>query len=815
MTFWACKEGITSSSVPIGRPISNTRIYLLDGLGNPVPLGVAGEIYIGGAGVARGYLNRPDLTAERFIASPFVAGDRLYRTGDLGRYLPDGNIEFLGRNDFQVKIRGFRIELGEIEARLLGHPLVREAVVLAREDVAGDKRLVAYYTAAVDEEIDVPSLRSHLSSCLPEYMVPAAYVRLASLPLTPNGKLDRKALPVPEGDAYSRGGYEAPVGDVEIALAAIWSEVLGIAQVGRHDNFFELGGHSLLAIRVLERMRRAGLQADVRALFTTPVLAQLAEVVGEKGNFVEVPANLIPSDCEHITPELLPLVELTQDQIDEIIATVSGGSSNVQDIYPLAPLQEGILFHHLMAQEGDPYLSWSQMSFPDRASVDRYISALNAVIARHDILRTGIVWEGLQDPVQVVWRHAPVVVEEVCFDPREGDVAAQLKERFNPRHYRLDIHRAPLLRLFIAHDPSQDRWIMMRLLHHLIYDAASQGVLQAEIAAHLRGSSSELPAPRPFRNFVAEARLGISQKEHEAFFREMLGDVAEPTAPFGLLDAQGDGSGIGRARVMLAEDLARRIRAKARSLGVSAASLFHVAWAIVVSRSSGQKDPVFGTVLFGRMQGGEGAERVLGLFINTLPVRIPLGEFGVEESILKTHQLLAGLMRHEHASLALAQRCSGVPSPTPLFTSLLNYRYSTVRSRTGTPQPRVLEGVRSLGGEGRNNYPITLSVEDLGDALGLTALAVASVGAERICAMTERRAWSSLWKHWRPIRHGLWASWMCCLPPSVISYLLNGMRRRLSTPKICVSMSCLRHRWSVILRRRLWCMKISRSAMAS
>src|SRR6185437_607475 len=263
-------------TIPIGRPISNARIYLLDKFGNVVPEGVCGEIYIGGAGVARGYLNRPDLTAERFIASPFVAGDRLYKTGDLGRYLPDGNIEFLGRNDFQVKIRGFRIELGEIEARLMSHPDVREAVVLAREDVAGDKRLVSYYTALDGVEIGAEELRNYLSGLLPDYMVPAAYVRLGALPLTPNGKLDRKGLPAPDEEAYGRREYEAPVGPVETALAQIWCEVLGVERVGRHDNFFELGGHSLLAVRVLERMRRIGLQTDVRALFATPVLSVLA-----------------------------------------------------------------------------------------------------------------------------------------------------------------------------------------------------------------------------------------------------------------------------------------------------------------------------------------------------------------------------------------------------------------------------------------------------------------------------------------------------------------------------------------------------------
>ena len=210
-----------SRLIPIGRPISNTRIYILDRHGEPVPIGVAGEIYIGGAGVGRGYLNRTELTAERFIASPFVEGDRLYRTGDLGRYLADGNIEFLGRNDFQVKIRGFRIEMGEIEARLAQHPAVREAVVLAREDMPGDKRLAAYYTAVSEAEApSAAALRSHLATSLPDYMVPAAYVRLEALPLTANGKLDRKALPTPEGAAvYAARAYASPQGETEQTLA--------------------------------------------------------------------------------------------------------------------------------------------------------------------------------------------------------------------------------------------------------------------------------------------------------------------------------------------------------------------------------------------------------------------------------------------------------------------------------------------------------------------------------------------------------------------------------------------------------------------
>ncbi|HYW09135.1 MAG TPA: amino acid adenylation domain-containing protein, partial [Longimicrobium sp.] len=272
-----CEPGEATGRIPLGRPVANSRLYVLDDAGQPVPAGVVGELYVGGAQVARGYLGRPALTAEKFVPDPFgtEAGARLYRTGDLGRWAADGTLEFIGREDAQVKVRGFRIELGEIEARLAEHPALRNVVVVVRNDAA-EPRVVAYYVGSGDVAPD--ALRAHAAERLPEYMVPAAFVALEALPLTPTGKVDARALPAPEGDAFATRAYEAPEGETETALAEIWTELLGVDRVGRNDHFFDLGGHSLLATRLVLRIREQLLiDFALRDVFAAPTLAQLAE----------------------------------------------------------------------------------------------------------------------------------------------------------------------------------------------------------------------------------------------------------------------------------------------------------------------------------------------------------------------------------------------------------------------------------------------------------------------------------------------------------------------------------------------------------
>ncbi|NHB98753.1 non-ribosomal peptide synthetase, partial [Photorhabdus stackebrandtii] len=714
--------------VPIGRPTANTRIYLLDDDGQPVPLGAVGELYIGGAGVTRGYLNLPDLTDERFLADRFsdATDARMYRSGDLARYLPDGNLVFVGRNDQQVKIRGFRIEPGEIEARLTEYPAVREARVLALGD-GQDKRLVAYVVAEEANGL-AARLREHLSDILPDYMVPAAFVRLDTFPLTPNGKLDRRALPAPGEDAFARQVYEAPQGEIESALATIWRELLAVEQVGRHDSFFALGGHSLLAVRMIERLRRMGLGVSVQTLFEHPTLSVLAQSLAQHCE-IPVPDNRITPDTLVLTPEMLPLIDLTQLEIDRIVEQVPGGIANIQDIYALSPLQDGILFHHLLANEGDPYLLITQQAFADRSLLDRYLAAVQQVVDRHDILRTAFIWEGLSAPAQVVCRQVPLSVTELTLNPADGSISDQLGQRFDPRRHRIDLSQAPLLRFAIAQD-TDGRWILLQLLHHLIGDHTTLEVMNSEVQAYLTGRGGSLLASTPFRHLVAQARLGTDQSEHTRFFTDMLATVDEPTLPFGLTEVHHDGSQVTESHRMLTPALNSRLRNQARRLGVSVAALCHLAWAQVLSRTSGQKQVVFGTVLFGRMQAGEGADNGMGLFINTLPLRLDMDETPVRESVQTAHTRLAGLLAHEHASLALAQRCSGVASGTPLFNALLNYRHN---SQPVTPD-EIISGIEFLGEQERTNYPFVLSVEDGGSTLGLTVQVVQPFEPERLCS---------------------------------------------------------------------------------
>jgi len=724
---------ILSSTVPLGRPISNTQVYILDNYQQPVPIGVAGEIFVGGMGVARGYLGRPSLTAERFVPDSFstIPGARMYRTGDLGRWLIDGRIEYLGRNDSQVKIRGFRIELGEVQSQLVRFAGVKEAVVTALEDTPGQKRLVAYVVPNESSTLlSVEKLRAHTRAQLPEYMVPSAFVVLNSLPLTPNGKLDRRALPAPSLEAPVNSAYEAPQGEVEEVLAGIWQTLLHTERVGRNDNFFQLGGHSLLIVQMMERLRRIGLSAEIRLVFEKPTLAELAGVLtGEATQQFETPPNLIPAACDAIMPQMLTLLELNEKQIEIVTQAVPGGAANIQDIYPLAPLQEGILFQHLFSEHrGDVYVRSTVLSVSSRDRLDQLTRALQAVIDRHDVLRTAVLWEQLPQPVQVVYRKATLPVKEIALEGG-GNSAEKIQEWLAGEVQRLDLRQAPLMRLQILASASDGHLYVLLQSHHITSDFVSEEILTSEVVAHLSGAAQSIAEAMPYRNHVAQALAYARSRDSEAFFREKLGDIEQPTAPFGLMDIHGDGSQSDEHHRDVEPLLALRVYRQARRFGVSAATLFHAAWGLVVAHTSGQDDVVFGTVLLGRLHGSAGAQRIIGMFINTLPFRVKLSGVTAKELLEQVQRELVDLLHHEQASLAVAHRCSNIAGSAPVFTALLNYRHSV-------PNPESkwssADGVRVLGIQVRTHYPIVLSVDDLGDGFRLSAHTDRRVDAHRM-----------------------------------------------------------------------------------
>ncbi|MGE6386949.1 non-ribosomal peptide synthase/polyketide synthase [Pseudomonas sp. NPDC078416] len=654
VTHWTCVDE-PGVSVPIGRPINNLHIHILDNRLNPQPIGVPGELYIGGDGLARGYHLRPGLTAERFVASPFGTGERLYRTGDLARWRADGVVEYLGRLDHQIKLRGLRVEIGEIEAALLDHPAVNEAVVIARELSTG-MQLVGYLVA---EAFDEEHLRSQLKQRLPDYMVPSHFVRLDSLPLSANGKLDRKALPDPQ---IQQRAFEAPLAGVEAQLAALWQDLLGFAKIGRQDNFFALGGHSLLGIQLVAQIRRdLKLELPLRALFESPVLADLAHYLNTQAVATAMPALHLRADREFA---------------------------------PQSFAQQRLWFLAQLEPESVAYNLPCVLNLSGALKLDALQQTFDALAARHETLRTCFRPSPMQNGEAVPQqRILPVTSVHIARHDLRDDAAPEaafdaLAEDFMNQPFDLDAERAPW-RVALAR-VADDQWRLLLCMHHIISDGWSVQVMLEDFAALYRrfaqGNDVQLAELQltelsvRYADYAAWQREYLSGAERERqlnWWREALGDEqpvlelpADRSRP-----AERDGKG-GRHAFVLPQDLADTLRQTAKAHDATLFMLFLASFDTLLYRLSGQRDLRIGVPVAGRAE--VQTQGLIGFFVNTLVLRAQVsGDQPFTALLAQVKDNLLGA--HAHQDLPFEQLVEALQparslSVNPLFQVSYNHQ---------------------------------------------------------------------------------------------------------------------------------------------
>jgi amino acid adenylation domain-containing protein len=627
--------------VLIGRPIANTSCFILDQYLQPVPTGVAGELYIGGDGLARGYLNRPDLTAEKFIPNPFSSAvliassnepnSRLYQTGDLARYLADGNIEFLGRIDHQVKIRGFRIELGEIESALTQHPEVREATVIAREDCPGDKRLVAYLSGNLTTD-SIPAVRTHLRDRLPDYMMPSAFVLLDAMPLTPNGKIDRRALPAPDLRPELELTFVAPRTSTEEIVAHIWSDVLGIVQIGVHDNFFSLGGHSLLATQVMARIyNHLTVEIPLRSLFEAPTIAGLSQ---------QIDIELTRETARPSTP-LLPI-------------------SRPSEI-PLSFVQSGLWFLDRINPNSDFYSIPHALRLNGQLNVAALEQSINAIIHRHEALRTNFV-SVAEQPIQVIaptleWKLKIIDLSSLPENQREAEAQRLAIEA---ARQPFDLERETLLRGLLLQLDETDS-ILLLTVHHIVFDGWSVGVFERELTELYRafdtGTTSNLPAL-----LIQPADLVLWQQQESqrrmlesqlAYWQQQLKEI--PT----LLELPTDNprpavqtfQGATQSFV-LSPELYSGLSSYSQQQGVTLFMTLLTAFQILLCRYTGTDDIFVGTPVANRNR--QELEQLIGFFVNTIVLRTDLSGNPTFAELLERVREVA-LQAYAHPDLPFEQ----------------------------------------------------------------------------------------------------------------------------------------------------------------
>ncbi|MBW4564792.1 MAG: amino acid adenylation domain-containing protein [Mojavia pulchra JT2-VF2] len=597
VTYWACQPNSNEKTVPIGRPIANTQIYILDKHLQPVPIGVSGELHIGGVGLARGYWNKPELTQEKFISSPFESGHFLYKTGDLARYLPKGDIEYLGRIDHQVKLRGFRIEIGEIEAAIHQHPEIREVVVIVTEDRQDAKRLVAYVVPQ-STDISVLELRNFLKAKLPDYMIPSAFVVLEEFPLTSNGKIDRRALPVPDTIQQSEENTSLILTPVQEILAGIWADILAIKQVRIHENFFELGGHSLLATRVISQIRKVfKVELPLRCLFESPTVAELAE---EIENATKADLKVKVTNIGHISR-----------------------SGNI----PLSYAQQRLWYLDQMQPNNTAYNICNGVRVIGSLNIPALEQSLDEIIRRHEILRTNFISERGQ-PIQVIAPSLNLKLSIIdlskLLDAEREQTAHNLAIQEAEKPFNLDTE--PLLRITLLR-LSETEYVLFFTMHHIISDGWSMGVLIKELVALYEAFSLGQPSPLPeiliqYADFaiwqhqwlqgeVLEQLLSYWQQQLQNLpTLKLATDYPRPITPTYQGSAQ---------LFTFSPTLSQQIKILSNQQGVTLFMTLQAAFATLMHYYSEQDDIVIGTDVANRNQGE--TEGLIGFFVNQLVLR--------------------------------------------------------------------------------------------------------------------------------------------------------------------------------------------------
>ncbi|MGH8782250.1 amino acid adenylation domain-containing protein, partial [Paraburkholderia sp.] len=682
----------------IGAPLDDLTLNVLDADLNRVPLGAAGEIHVGGAGLARGYLGRAALTAERFVPDPFGApGARLYRSGDLARRLADGDLEYIGRNDHQVKIRGFRIEPGEIQATLLAHPDIRDAAVLAVDTPTGDKRLVAYLVSTdATAHGDPERWQTWLAERLPAHMVPSAFVALERFPLTPNGKLDRRALPAPETvSTTAPGAAVAPSTAAEETLLAVWRSVLRRDDIGVTDNFFVIGGDSILSLQIVAKARDAGLHLTPRQVFEEPTVERLARAARTSAQ----PAAVTSSDVAGgANGELWRALGLTPEHIE--------------DVYPATPLQAGLLYHALSEPGQRAYLNQLRLTLNGPLNRAAMQAAWQAALDRHAVLRTRFEWQRGSTVSQIVHRRLalPFAVHDwsaaTDFDARlvewrERDLAAGIAP-----------DAAPLMRaaLFIRDAQTAD---LVWTHHHLVLDGWSVAQLLGEILRDYRARAGGLGAVTfdavpPYRRYV-DWLQSTDEVATEAWWRKRAMQVDEPATLTSSLGAPADVEpGAHAVRRALDATLGERLTDAARRYEVTLNTLMQGAWALVLARYGHRRGIAYGTTLAGRPAHLPGVEQMLGLFVNTLPVWVDVDPNAAVGDWLRTLQRdLTDLRQYEHTPLARVQQWTGRTGDA-LFDSLVVFEnYPIDSAARGEDDALRVSGIESVD---PTHYPLALSI---------------------------------------------------------------------------------------------------------